>query len=63
MNEVWNAHLATGELAEVRFKVLSYHSVDGHQAENTRLPHTALRVVVALLNHVKQTRLQPSSLK
>jgi len=55
-----SAHLAAGELAEVRFEVLSYHCVDGHQAEHTSFPHAALRVVVALFNHTTQTRLLQS---
>lgn len=43
-----STYLAAGELAEVRFEVLSYHWIDGHQAEHTGFPHAALRVVVTL---------------
>lgn len=46
----WPAHLATGELAEVWFEVVSDHCMDGHQAKHTGFPHTAFRVVVTLLD-------------
>lgn len=47
-----SAHLAAGQLAEMWFQVLSDHCVDGHQAEHTGFPHTALRVVVALFDEI-----------
>ncbi len=48
-----SGYLAAGELAEVRFEVLSDHCVNGHQAEHTGFPHTALRVVITLFNQIK----------
>lgn len=48
-----SGHLAAGQLAEVRLEVLSDHCINGHQAEHTGFPHTALRVVVTLLSQIK----------
>lgn len=50
-----STYLAAGQLAEVRFEVLSYHWIDGHQAEHTGFPHAALRVVVTLFRQKNTT--------
>lgn len=51
------AHLAAGELVEMWFEILSYHSMDGHQAKHTGFPHTALRVIVTLLKPHKTNQI------
>lgn len=49
-------YLAAGQLGQVRLQLFSDHRVDGHQAENAGLPHTALCVVVALQQQMIQTK-------
>lgn len=52
LNACRSGYLAAGELAEVRFEVLSDHCINGHQAEHTGFPHAALRVVITLFNQI-----------
>lgn len=56
LNALRSGHLAAGELAEMGFEVVSNHCMNGHQAEHTGFPYTALRVVVTLFNQIRKIR-------
>lgn len=51
-----SAYLAACQLSQVRLQLLSDHRVDGDQAEDAGLPHTALCVVVALKQQMTLTK-------
>lgn len=56
------AHLAAGQLAEVRFQILSDDGIDGHKAKYTRFSYTALRVIITLQRRKNYNQIKVSLL-